>query len=91
MSFLNKLETEMKLQSFNSNDILKGFWDFTKRRIYEIKNSLNLPKDETQHQDSRKKSLSTNVADFPWKLAQCFSYRYNSTRQLNQIKSLYKI
>ena len=25
--FLNKFETETKLQSFN--DLLKGFWDFT--------------------------------------------------------------
>ena len=29
VSFLNKLETETKLQSFNLKDILKGSWDFT--------------------------------------------------------------
>ena len=34
ISFLNKLGTETKLQSLNLNDILKGFWDFTLRRIH---------------------------------------------------------
>ena len=29
ISFLNKLGTETKLQSFNLKDILKGSWDFT--------------------------------------------------------------
>ena len=29
ISFLNKFGTEMKLQSFNLKDILKGSWDFT--------------------------------------------------------------
>ena len=29
ISFLNELGTEMKLQSFNLKDILKGSWDFT--------------------------------------------------------------
>ena len=28
ISFLNKLGTERKLQSFNLNDLLKGFWYF---------------------------------------------------------------
>ena len=29
ISFLNKIRSEPKLQSFNMNDILKGSWDFT--------------------------------------------------------------
>ena len=33
ISFLNKLGTETKLQSFNLKDISDGSWDFTYRRI----------------------------------------------------------
>ena len=41
-------------------------------------------KDESQHQDSRKKQSSTSdVADFTWKPENCLSYRYKTTRQLH--------